>query len=280
MAELALQFDRLSFVAAMPESCPQGTHPCSVAPGPHNDLMPTQDGPTRVVIVAGAGSSAEFVQRSFPAMPGIADEVIAIAEHGGSQGVVADCLGEQVVRAREQRVRIILGGISFGAHASAAYVLSAPRQALPDGLACVMPAWTGEPGPVAAATLATAHRLRVQGVGAVLAELTAAFGSDWVVEELARAWQQRHAGSLAAELSAVAACPSPTLARLRQIGLPTAVVALRGDPMHPAEVATAWASAIPGASLVALDREDLAADRALLGQAALRSLQRPASASR
>src|SRR6185312_6157522 len=90
---------------------------------------------------------------------------------------------------------------------------------------------------------------------------------------LARAWPRYGAAGLVAALrdAAVSAAPAPR--QLRRIVAATALVALAGDPLHPAAVAASWARLIPGARLetVALDE----AGPPDLGAAAVRALSAP-----
>ena len=99
-----------------------------------------------------------------------------------------------------------------------------------------------------------------------------AYPQDWVVDELERAWPLFTEAELAAAFTRTAAAPGPGHARLASIRCPTAVVGLRDDPMHPAEVAATWAATIPGATLVELDRQSPSGDAAVLGRAGLTAL--------
>lgn len=228
--------------------------------------------PTRAVIIAGAGSTADFIERAFPLVRGAVHEVRALGPHGGDLGAIDAALRAEVARARTDGCRIILGGVSFGAHASALYAASCHPRERPDALACVMPAWTGPPDATAMATAATADLLRERGIPAVLDQLEAQFPGDWVVAELRSAWSDRTATSLTLELRAVAASPSPSTRQLAGIGVPTVVLGVVDDPLHPLEVAQSWAGSIPGAVLATLSRADLGADPSLLGRLAFEAL--------
>lgn len=238
---------------------------------------------TRALIVAGAGSTAEFIGRAFPAFEGVVDEVLPIDPHAGDVEAISATLHSEVARARVDGWRVIIGGVSFGAHASAAYAADCAPDERPDGLACVMPAWTGEPDAIAWATASTASLLQEHGIPAVLDDLEARFPGDWVTAELRLAWGRRRADDLIAELRAVAACPSPSVPALARITMPTVVVGLADDPVHPVKVARAWAAAIPGSVLVTHARAEVGVERGRLGRSAFEALaseyQRSASAS-
>lgn len=232
---------------------------------------------TRAVIIAGAGSTEDFIERAFPLVQGAVDEVHPLGPHGGDLGAIHAALRAEVTRAHADGYRVIVGGVSFGAHASARYAANAGQRERPDALVCVMPAWTGEPDATAIATTATADLLRERGIPAVLDDLEDQFPGDWVVAELRSAWSTRTADSLISELRAVADCPSPSLRELAGIKLPTTVLGLTDDPLHPIGAARSWAWSIPGASLVTMSRSELSRDPSLLGRSAFRAL---ATASR
>lgn len=231
-------------------------------------------------MVTGAGSTAAFIERAFPPVDGVVASVVAIAAHRGDLPAVMSALSTGVLRAREHDRAVIVGGVSFGAHAAATYASTCLGPERPDALACVMPAWTGSPSSAAAATEETAQRLRGLGSEAVLADLRRQHPDDWIVDELLDAWPRFHPAALAAELEAVASCPAPSLEQLGRIRVPTAVVGLRGDPLHPIQVADAWARVIPGARGFALERAQVGAERSLLGRAAFGWLAGRISASR
>jgi pimeloyl-ACP methyl ester carboxylesterase len=88
---------------------------------------------------------------------------------------------------------------------------------------------------------------------------------DWVTAELLAAWPDRP--TLVAELRAAAAAPGPARCELAALTMPSCVLALRDDPLHPLEVARAWAAALPSAQLVELPRQAPAADRSVFGAA-------------
>jgi hypothetical protein len=138
-----------------------------------------------------------------------------------------------------------------------------------DGLVLALPAWTGAPGAVAAATAASADLVERLGTAAALAAAGTAVG--WVAAELAAAWPA-YGDGLAAGLRAAAAAPGPTLAELAALPMPAGLVTFAGDPLHPAAVAHEWAAAMPRAAVRELPLVAPAAGRSVLATTALAAL--------
>jgi pimeloyl-ACP methyl ester carboxylesterase len=146
----------------------------------------------------------------------------------------------------------VLGGVSLGAHAAAAF---ASETGWAGGLVAVMPAWTGPPGGVAGLTAHTADEVEALGVDAVLGRIfEESAPGDWVARELRTAWTGTPSPELAHYLRVAAEQPSPDTSELELIRARTVVVALADDPLHPEQVARQWARAIPGATLEVLPR--------------------------
>jgi pimeloyl-ACP methyl ester carboxylesterase len=196
--------------------------------------------------------------------PGV--ETLAVEARGG----ILDVVG-RIAEAAQGHDVVLVAGISLGAHAAVRWAATGGR---PGALLLAMPAWTGEPGPVAGLTASSADEIEQRGRDAVLADISAAAPDDWVGEELRRGWSTFADDELVAALRSAAASPGPTLVELAAIGVPSAVVALRDDPLHPERVAHRWAGAIPGAQLVALGRQAPLADRGALGRAGGLALSR------
>lgn len=219
-----------------------------------------------MLLAHGAGSRADVVRRLLgPCVPeGI--PVVAPELRGGLDEMVrslADAVDDCEV--------VLAGGISMGAHA---LVVLAATTGAPWPMALVMPAWTGSPDHVAAATAAAADDLASRGRGSVLMALAEdpATRDDWVREELADGWAAYDDDSLVATLRAASTSRGPTPAELRSVAGPVAVVALDDDPLHPAVVARRWADEIPRAALTTVPRHAPAADRGVLGRAAREAL--------
>ena len=224
--------------------------------------------PDLALLAHGAGSCPETALRLLgPAVPAGA-EVRAV----DARGTVDDVLARLTAAAAGREVSLV-GGISLGAHAAALWSLRGGRTR---ELVLAMPAWTGEPGPVAALTAATASDVRGFGIERVLARVTAvAADDDWVLDELRRGWRTYDDALLAATLRAAASSPGPTVDELACITARTAVVALADDPLHPEAVARQWAGIVPGATLAAVGRHEPALDRGVLGRAARQLLDAP-----
>ncbi len=138
------------------------------------------------------------------------------------------------------------------------------------GLLLALPAWTGPPGAVAAATGAAADQVDRLGVAGALAAARAG-GVGWVADELAAAWPA-YGDLLAPTLRAAARSAGPSAAELAALAVPVGLVAFADDPLHPLAVAEEWAALLPRAALRCLRLADLAADRAPLGTAARAAL--------
>ena len=164
---------------------------------------------------------------------------------------------------------VLVGGISFGAHLAAEWACAHPSRCA--GLLLAMPAWHGSPGdcPASAAARHSASLVRRDGLDSTLA---AADVPPWLAAELSRAWR-RHGSGLVDSLLAAADRPAPTLAQLASLTVPVGIAAVRDDPLHPAEIATQWAAAIPGAELRSLSFAKFGDDRSALGRATVEAWQ-------
>jgi pimeloyl-ACP methyl ester carboxylesterase len=205
------------------------------------------------VVVHGAGSSPGVATAAFP-------EAVSfwLAGHGGTPPADDDGTTDRLMLAaavaRERPA--LVAGISYGAHQVARWAAAG----LPAGverLALVMPAWTGPPGVTAAATAAQADEIARVGIGASLRRILEDH-PGWVAEALAASWPLHDRDRIVAALRAVASSTAPTGTELAAISVPTTVVALAGDPLHPESVARRWAEEIPGARLVVTAAASLA----------------------
>jgi pimeloyl-ACP methyl ester carboxylesterase len=221
------------------------------------------------VILPGTASTADFVQRAFgPALAAFG--IGLVSDDPPRDGDVAGqcaALAEAVERHRP----VLVGGVSIGAHLAARWAASGTGTHRPEGLLLAMPAWTGPPGPVAAASTATAGEVERDGIAAVLQRIRAAAWPDarWVADELATAWPAYRAEDLAATLRGTAASAGPSAAELATLTVPCGVAVLADDPLHPAAVGREWAAAAPRAAVVETRLAAVGADRATLGRAAL-----------
>jgi pimeloyl-ACP methyl ester carboxylesterase len=219
------------------------------------------------VILPGAGSSADFVARAFGGPLRAAGYGLVAPPPEPGPGVVVAALRalDEAAATYGPALRLV-GGVSLGAHLAARWAESRPG---PAGVLLVLPAWTGPPGAVAAATAASAATIDRLGTDGALAAAGAAV--PWVAAELAAAWPA-YGDRLAASLRAAAAAPGPSVSELGRLRGPAGLVAFADDPLHPYEVAQEWAAAVPRAALRTLHLADAAADPAVLGAAALDAL--------
>jgi hypothetical protein len=228
------------------------------------------DGPV-AVLLPGTASTGDFIGRAFgPALAALGIGVVSADPP--LDGGVADrlaALDEAVTRFRP----VLVGGVSIGAHLAVRWAAAHTGGHRPDGLLLAMPAWTGPPADVAAASGAAAVEVERDGVPATLRRIRASAAgwpdAGWVVDELAAAWPAYTAEELAGTLRTTASSAGPSAGELASVDLPCGVAALGDDPLHPAAVAREWAAALPAAALVETRHAVVGADRASLGRAAL-----------
>jgi pimeloyl-ACP methyl ester carboxylesterase len=219
------------------------------------------DGPLAVV-VPGSASTADFVLRAFgPALAAVGIGLVS----GEPAAEDADLLAG-LDEAAERYRPVLVGGVSRGAHAAARWAANGPDRP-PAGLLLALPAWTGSPDAVAAASAAAADEVDALGVTGALRAIRARGGSGWVLDELSAAWPRTP--DLAAALRATARSAAPTLEELARVELPCGVVALRDDPLHPADVARDWAATLRHARLAETHLAAVGRDRATIGRGAV-----------
>jgi pimeloyl-ACP methyl ester carboxylesterase len=242
--------------------------------------------PAQIALLAhGAGSSADFVRRAFGGPLAAAGWRLAsydLRGHGRSTAVQDAARLDVAAHAAdlstlaERLGATLLGGVSIGAHAAVratSAASEADRVLARDGLLLALPAWTGAPDIVAAANAVQAAELARDGTAPVLDRICRDH-PGWVADELAAAWPHHDVNSFVAVLRGLAASAAPTPAELRRIDVPVGLVALRDDPMHPADVAHRWAAALPRAVVAEVDFSAPEADRAVLGAAAITAWRR------
>jgi len=184
------------------------------------------------VIVHGAGSTGGAAA----ALLGAGADAVLIEDRSGDIDAVIASLETTLAGHPECNVLV---GISLGAHAVARWASTA-RRPLPR-LVCVLPAWTGPPGPTAGATAIAAQQIATDGATAVLDRLTAEGRYPDVVQLLRVAWRDYSDDALSAGLTRASTGRGPTPAELASIPVPVALVGWRGDALHPAAVANEWA---------------------------------------
>jgi pimeloyl-ACP methyl ester carboxylesterase len=227
------------------------------------------------VLLPGTGSDEVFVRAVFDGplralgVPLIAPPPPPGAALADGYLAVLDALGDEYGE-------LLVGGISFGAHLAAEWAVRNPGRC--GGLLAALPAWNGVPDRAPAARTATLSADLVAGSGVEVALAQTAGSPDWLRAELDRAWR-RHGDGLAAGLRVAAGRPAPTLAELTGLAVPAGVGTCTDDPVHPAEVASRWAAALPRAAVGETTLAALGADREALGRATvlafLRALELP-----
>lgn len=205
------------------------------------------------MVVHGAGSSPAVACAAFPGSVSF-----WLAGHGPRPPADDDGATDRAALARtvaRQRPATV-AGISYGAHQVARWA-TAGLPPYVRRLALVMPAWTGPPDDTAAATAAQADEFDRVGVEPALDRIVRAH-PGWVADALAASWPHHRRDAIVPALRAVARSAGPTAEELEAIRVPVTVVALAGDPLHPAEVAARWADAIPAGRLVVVAAASLA----------------------
>jgi pimeloyl-ACP methyl ester carboxylesterase len=221
----------------------------------------------RAVIAHGAGSSADFVSRAF-GEPLAAAGYDVVSWDRRTPVAAADLeLAELVARTGAT----IVGGMSVGALLATRFALS-PEGARLDGLLVALP-----PPPPRADTTDDDDA----GVPEVdeLIELACRTAVPWVAAEIRAAWPTYEPMELLRELRTASVATTPTAAELAKCRVPTGVVALADDPVHPVEIAAMWANAIPRAALETVPLTGPATGVSVIGAAAVRAWQRARAVS-
>lgn len=229
------------------------------------------------VVLPGTGSDEVFIRAAFErplaeiGVRLIAPPAAAAGRHLAQHYLKA--LDEAAAAASEP---IIVGGVSFGAHLASAWALRNRGRCA--GLLAALPAWNGpaNSAPAALAAHASAALVREHGLDRAL-ELAVSGVAPWLADELTRAWR-RHGPALADGLDAAARHPAPELTALGTLDVPAGLAACTDDDVHPAEVAYAWADALPRAVVADTTLAALGADRTALGRAAVQAFLRAVEA--
>lgn len=229
------------------------------------------------VVLPGTGSDDVFVRAVFEQpLDGIGVRLIAPAPMAGAP-LVASYLEAFDAVAASTAEPILVGGVSFGAHLATTWALR--NQARCAGVLVALPAWNGPAGdaPAALAARASAALVRQHGLEGAL-QLAVSGITPWLADELRRAWR-RHGDQLADGLETAAAYPAPELPALGTLDVPVGIAACTDDDIHPAEVACAWADALPYAAVQDTTLAEVGADPANLGRATVTAYRRARAAA-
>jgi pimeloyl-ACP methyl ester carboxylesterase len=223
------------------------------------------------VLLPGTGSDEVFVRAVFAAPLAAAGVELLAPRPPAGAGLAVGLLTVLDSAAAAHDWPLLVGGISFGAHLAVEWAVHNPGRCA--GLLLALPAWHGLPGaaPASRAAMASADLVEREGIEAAL-RLSIAGVAPWLADELSRSWR-RHGTALPASLRAAGERPGPTLDDLGKLDIPTGIAACTDDPVHPAEVARAWAAALPRASVHETTLDALGTDRATLGRAAVAAWQ-------
>jgi pimeloyl-ACP methyl ester carboxylesterase len=215
------------------------------------------------VLLPGTGSDDVFVRSVFHVpLTAIGIAVVTPVPVPGRDLVTAH-LAALDHAARDEP--IIAGGISLGAHLAAEWAIRNPDRCA--GLLLALPGWHGQPGNAPAAVAARYAAATVRACGTAAALATAVDGvAPWLATELTRAWTG-YGDGLADSLAIAADRPAPTLAELACLTVPCGLASCLDDPIHPAEVATAWTHALSTAELCTTHLDIVGADPEALGRA-------------
>jgi pimeloyl-ACP methyl ester carboxylesterase len=226
----------------------------------------------RAVLLPGTGSDDVFVRSVFDVpLAAIGVRTVAPCPSPGP-GLGEAFLAELDAAGDEKVGRVLVGGISFGAHLAAEWALRNRDRCA--GLLLALPAWNGVPdnSPAALAARLGAASVRDHGTEAALRTVGRSV-DPWLVAELGRAWRG-YGDGLADSLLAAADRPAPTLDELATLELPVGVAAFTDDEVHPVSVARAWVDALPRAALCTTRLDIVGADPEALGRAAVLALLR------
>jgi pimeloyl-ACP methyl ester carboxylesterase len=228
------------------------------------------------VLLPGTGSDDVFVRAVFAGpLAALGVDLIAPAPPP-VRGPAHEYLAVLDAVAAEAGTPILVGGISFGAHLAAEWAVR--NRARCAGLLAALPAWNGFPGRASASLAAklSADLVARDGLEPALAASVDGV-PGWLADELSRAWR-RHGDALADSLRVAADRPAPGLGELSGLDVPVGIAACVDDPIHPAQVAHAWASALPRASVYETTLTALGNDRESLGRATVLAWLRARSA--
>lgn len=212
------------------------------------------------VIVHGAGSNGAAAARLLGAGTG----AVLVEDRSGEIECVIDVLRSTLAEL-DDCTRII--GVSLGAHAVARWA-SAERIPVPP-LVCVLPAWTGNPGPTAEITAASARAVSEVGITTLLERLATEERHPDVVGLLECAWADYSDAELALCLERASTGRAPTTEELAAIPGHVTVIGWCGDAFHPDDVARTWARHLRRSTIAIAARPEIRLMRAALATCAV-----------
>lgn len=209
------------------------------------------------IVLHGAGSSAVAARRLLPPALFPAADATYVTDPDSRPRRMHKALDDWYRCDRTPNLRFVVG-ISLGAHTVGAWLAHNPEKA--DAAILIMPAWTGPPDAAASVTASAAALLHKNGVEDELRRIQQATHPDrtWIIEALLTTWSSQPKGRLVAAMERAARVSAPSLVDLSSISVPTLVLGLRDDPLHPIATARAWANVIPSARCVELADHEIA----------------------
>lgn len=230
---------------------------------------------SRVILMAGTGSDDDYLRRSFgPAVAAAGGDLVALPPSARLIDDYRDRLDDAAAEARATGQRIVVGGVSIGAVVGLSWALDR-GPGVCAGVLAALPPWSGPVGDSLAALSArlTAQAIDDDGLEATIAAM-AAGSPDWLAAELSRSWRSLADRDLVGQLRIAATVTAPTLGEIAGLRVPLAIVGAPDDPLHPIDVARAWAEAAPAAQLTELHLSTWGPDESQLGEACLQSWRR------
>ncbi len=234
------------------------------------------------ILAHGVGSSARFVAAAFAApvlRAGYRLVVYDLRGHGASSPARRRCDHHLDVHASDLTAVVasirgpvaVVGGVSLGAHAAVRAVASGTRAGAV--LAC-LPAWLGHAplghGPHAA----MAARIAREGIGPTIDALrTDGALAPWLRATLLADYPRHDPASLEAALGALDGAEAPSVAELRGLVPPLAVIGWPDDPGHPLAVARRWSDLAPRSALATVTIASLEGQLSRLGRAAVATVR-------
>jgi pimeloyl-ACP methyl ester carboxylesterase len=235
------------------------------------------------VLAHGVGSSARFLAAAFATSVLRAGQRLVVYDlrgHGASAHARRRCDHRLDVHASDLRAVVasvpgpvaVVGGVSLGAHAAVRAVAAGTRA---DAVLACLPAWLGiapvGDGPHAA----MAARIAREGIGPTIAALRADDAlAPWLRATLLADYPRHDPASLEAALCALDGAEAPSVAELRALELPLAVIGWPDDPGHPLAVARRWSDLAPRSTLATVTIASLEGQLSRLGRAAVVTVRR------